>query len=256
MYRPAFLLAATSLALLTLAPHGRPAEDGERPHARAPRGVELDVSQGARLKAHDEDWFEARAEIEPERFTWNDQAAEVTEDGVGTGDFEGGWIDAEGEFVFVYDEEEDEFAYWQDIDADTLTRGRRGYVQFCASCHGLEGDGYGLSAMHLRPPPRDFRQSNFKFTKVIGDLPSDAALIRLVKRGLNGTPMHPWDLGGQQLDDIIQYVKSMSPEGEGWRDVYAEINDFKTCAFEHHANEVFANVMEVTLDCTHTNFAC
>ena len=71
-----------------------------------------------------------------------------------TGDYEGGWIDSTGEFLFLYDEHEDEVAYWQDISADTLTRGRREFVQYCSSCHGLTGDGYGRSAQHLRPPPR------------------------------------------------------------------------------------------------------
>lgn len=224
MKRLAFLLAAASLLSTGLAPVATASED-ENPHRLAPRGVTLSIEDGALLRAPNEEWFEAQAEVDPGRFTWNDEAADVTEDGVGIGDFEGGWVDAEGEYVFLYDEEEDEFAYWQNIDADTLTRGRRGFVQFCASCHGLDGNGYGRSAQHLRPPPRDFRQSNYKFTKVIGDLPTDEALIRLVKRGLDGTPMYPWALSDGQLYDIVQYVKSLSPEGEGWRDVYAEVGE-------------------------------
>ena len=64
-----------------------------------------------------------------------------------------------------------------------------------------------------------------KFTKQLAPLPTDAALHGLVKRGLNGTPMLPWALGDDQLDDIIQYLKYLSPEGQAWRDWFTDIGD-------------------------------
>jgi mono/diheme cytochrome c family protein len=188
------------------------------PHDRAPHGVVLEVLEDAWLRAPNEDWFEAQAEVYPERFTYVDELVDVD------GEMEGGYRDATGEFVLKYDIEEDELVYWQFVTADRLTAGRRDYVQFCASCHGFDGDGYGRSGQHLRPPPRNFTRPSFKFTKVPGSLlPSDESLIREVKRGLNGTPMLPWDLSDEQLSDIIQYVKSLSPEGKGWRDIYNEV---------------------------------
>jgi mono/diheme cytochrome c family protein len=200
--------------------HATPAVPMEGPHVRAPHDVVLDIHEDAWLRAPNEDWFEAQAEAEPDRFTYVDELIDID------GDFEGGYRDAQGEYELRYDAEEDELVYWQHVTADRLTTGRRDYVQFCASCHGFDGDGYGRSAQHLRPPPRNFTMPSFKFTKVPGSLlPSDEALVRLVKRGLGGTPMLPWALSDEQLSDIIQYVKSLSPPESGWRDIYAEVGE-------------------------------
>ena len=187
--------------------------DDENPHARAPRGVSLVVTAGSWLRAPSADWFAKQAKSEPSRFTHDATAA----GGVG------GWVDSRGEYSLS--EVEGEWAYWQWVSPERLTAGRRDFVQFCSSCHGLDGDGYGRSAQHLRPTPRSFQQSKFKFTKVIADLPSDEALMTLIKRGLAGTPMLPWDLSDVQLLDIIQYIKSLSPEESGWRDVYSQVGD-------------------------------
>jgi mono/diheme cytochrome c family protein len=227
MIMPSLLLAGAALATGLLAPvfpQHTSEEDvvaaPENPHDRAPLNVVLEVTEDAWLRAPNEEWFEAQAELLPDRFEYVDELIEVE------GDFEGGWQDTLGEYEFRYDEEEDEFAYWQFVSADTLTEGRLDFVQFCSSCHGFDGDGYGRSGQHLRPPPRNFLRPNFKFSKVPGSyLPSDEALIRLVQRGLNGTPMLPWALSEEQLSDIIQYVKSLSPEGQGWRDIYSEVGD-------------------------------
>ena len=183
------------------------------PHTRAPQNISLEVHEGTWLVAPGEDWFEAQAELEPGRYSYDEELR----------DGDGAWVDSQGVFKLRFDEEEEDFAYWEYVSAERLTLGRRDFVQFCASCHGFEGDGYGRSGQYLRPAPRSFQQSNFKFTKIIKDLPSDEALIRLIKRGLDGTPMYPWDLSDEVLGDIVQYIKSLSPEGQGWRDLYLEI---------------------------------
>lgn len=188
------------------------------PHSRAPAQVDVRVLEDDVLRGPLEEWFEAQVEAGNDRFEYVEELVDID------GDFEPGYRDSEGVYFLAYDEEEDELAYWQNVSAEQLTRGRSNFIQFCASCHGLQGDGYGRSAQHLRPPPRSFHQSSFKFTKVpVGQLPTDDALITLVKRGLDGTPMYPWALSDKQLDDIIQYIKSLSPPDEGWRDIYAEV---------------------------------
>ncbi len=187
----------------------------EGPHMRPPIGVEMTVGEGTFLRARNAEWFGEQAKANPDRYTWN---AEL-------GEGEGGYVDGEGVYYFRYDEEEEIGAYWQWVTASQLTRGRQNYLQYCSSCHGIDGQGYGRSGQWLRPSPRNFHSGYFKFTKVTAPLPSDEALHHLVKRGLNGTPMLPWALGDQQLDDTIQYVKSMSPEGEAWRDWFTEIGD-------------------------------
>jgi mono/diheme cytochrome c family protein len=195
--------------------HDHVAAQEPPPHSRAPRGVQLVIHEGAWLRAPGEEWFARQKELDADRWSW-------VEDLAGG---EAGWVDAQNVYRLRYDEEEDIAVYWQWVSAAQLTRGRQDFVQFCASCHGLEGDGYGRSGQWLRPSPRSFLQSYFKFTKTTQDLPSDAALLRLVKRGLDGTPMLPWDLSDEQLTDILQYVKSLSPEGEGWRDPFKQIGD-------------------------------
>ncbi|MFT4538776.1 MAG: mono/diheme cytochrome c family protein [Planctomycetota bacterium] len=185
----------------------------EKPHMRPPIGVSLTIDEGSWLRGPGEEWYESQQDLQPGRFSHSDEAA----------DGEGGWIDSQDYYRLRYDEEEEVWAYWHWVSPERLTRGRQDFVQFCSSCHGLDGDGYGRSGQWLRPSPRDFRQNNFKFTKVLQGLPTDEALLRLIKRGLDGTPMLPWDLQDEPLLDIIQYIKSLSPEGEGWRSPFAGI---------------------------------
>jgi mono/diheme cytochrome c family protein len=106
------------------------------------------------------------------------------------------------------------------------------YVHHCRACHGQKGDGRGPSSPALRPAPRDLTKAQYKFTRMggadpltdAGDLPTDAALYEIVTEGLHGTAMLPWgDVPEPALMDIIHYIKTFSPEGEGWRDEEAEI---------------------------------
>ena len=234
MSRTSSFLASLAILSAGLAGPLQANEDGDGaapdqpPHALAPGQLnDLFITEADWIRARGEEWFEAQAEAGESRFSYSEEAVQITEDGEPLeGEFEAGWVDSQGEFELRYDEEEDELAYWQNVSASTLSSGRELFIQFCASCHGFDGAGYGRSAQHLRPPPRSFHQSTFKFTKVVsGYLPSDEALTTLVKRGLDGTPMMPWALSDTQLNEIIAYIKTLSPEGTGWRDVYAEIGD-------------------------------
>ena len=96
------------------------------------------------------------------------------------------------------------------VSVEKLKHGREVYVHFCRACHGDDGDGRGASSVGLRPPPRDFRQGMFKFGSVAGGLPTDDDLKRIITSGLKGTPMLPWDLAEEDLDAVIQYLKTFS----------------------------------------------
>jgi mono/diheme cytochrome c family protein len=100
------------------------------------------------------------------------------------------------------------------VSARRLNRGRELFVTYCAACHGLEGDGKGPAAVGLRPPPRNFKQGQFKFAAVAsGQLPNDEDFLRIVQNGLHGTTMLPWsDVPERDLLDIIQYLKTLSPK--------------------------------------------
>jgi mono/diheme cytochrome c family protein len=96
-----------------------------------------------------------------------------------------------------------------------LEHGRGVYTQYCRPCHGDAGDGKGTSAAGLQTPPRDLRLGVYKFAAVAaGQLPRDEDLLRTIRKGLRGTAMLAWDVPVPELDDLIQYVKSLAPR---WR---------------------------------------
>lgn len=98
------------------------------------------------------------------------------------------------------------------LSAETLREGRTRFLQYCAPCHGVEGDGRGPASAHLRPLPRDLRLGLFKFGGVAaGELPTDEALLRTLRRGLHGTPMRAWDVPEPQRRALVQFLKTLSP---------------------------------------------
>ena len=98
------------------------------------------------------------------------------------------------------------------VPAATLNQGYAAYMQACYACHGEKGDGRGPAAATMRPSPRDFSTAVFKFAGVsAGELPGDDDLVDLIRNGLTGTPMLPWDLPDQQRRAIVQYLKTFSP---------------------------------------------
>ena len=110
------------------------------------------------------------------------------------------------------------------ISAASLDNGRQMYVRQCYACHGLEGDGRGPSSPGLRPAPRDLRLAKYKFVRMVdGDLPTDKMLYDVIRGGLHGTAMLPWDIQDQAMYDIVNYIKTFSPDDEGWRDPENEI---------------------------------
>jgi mono/diheme cytochrome c family protein len=100
----------------------------------------------------------------------------------------------------------------QDIPAAVLNEGHEAYLRYCYACHGDKGDGNGPAAPTMRPPPRDLGSGVFKFAGVAaGELPNDDDLESLIRRGLLGTPMLPWDIGDRERHAIVQYLKTFSP---------------------------------------------
>ncbi len=101
------------------------------------------------------------------------------------------------------------------VAPEALERGRATYTHHCRPCHGDAGNGKGLSAAGLRPPPRDLQLGVYKFAAVpAGQLPHDADFVRTLRHGLHGTAMLSWDVPAAALDDLIQYAKSFAPR---WR---------------------------------------
>jgi mono/diheme cytochrome c family protein len=100
-----------------------------------------------------------------------------------------------------------------EVFARALNQGKVTYRTYCASCHGVNGDGKGPAGEGLVPPPRNFTDPLvvFKFTSVkAGELPPDSDLVRTVTSGLHGTAMLKWGIDETRLLQVIQYIKTFS----------------------------------------------
>lgn len=142
------------------------------------------------------------------------------------------------------------------VSASTLNLGYTTYVEYCIQCHGKEGKGDGPSSKGLLPPPRNFTQGLYKFAWVpYGELPHDEDLARIIRHGLKGSAMLPWDISDERLDAVIQYIKTFAPqtwEGEDKvlgtkfdlpKDPYGD-------TYRHIAIEKGRKVYHVTAACT------
>jgi mono/diheme cytochrome c family protein len=100
------------------------------------------------------------------------------------------------------------------VDAKTLNDGYEAYTHYCYACHGEKGDGKGPASYGLRPPPRDFTKGIFKFARVTSsdELPHDTDFYRIVRGGLHGSAMLPWDIPQVELEKIIHYIKTFAPD--------------------------------------------
>lgn len=98
------------------------------------------------------------------------------------------------------------------VTAKQLNEGKSTYTEYCMQCHGVNGDGNGVSAKGLSVPPRNFKLGTYKFGQVVsGELPHDEDFFRIIVKGLHGTAMLPWDLTDKQLFNVVQYIKTFAP---------------------------------------------
>ena len=99
------------------------------------------------------------------------------------------------------------------VSATTLNLGRTTYLEYCVQCHGYEGKGDGPSSKGLIPPPRNLTQGLYKFANVpYGEAPHDEDFYRIIRGGLKGSAMLPWDISDERLDAVTQYIKTFAPE--------------------------------------------
>jgi len=68
------------------------------------------------------------------------------------------------------------------LSAEGLQRGTQVFMQNCAPCHGIAGDGKGTAATALMPAPADFRlkQPDFEY------------ILQVLSNGIPGTGMPAW----------------------------------------------------------------
>ena len=92
--------------------------------------------------------------------------------------------------------------------------GRALYMKRCFWCHGEQGHGDGPSAVGMFPRPRDFVRADYKIRSTAhGRLPTDEDLLRLITRGVPGTPMPAWEkiLTPHERWQLVYFLKSLSP---------------------------------------------
>ncbi|MCZ6878418.1 MAG: cytochrome c/FTR1 family iron permease [Acidobacteria bacterium] len=86
----------------------------------------------------------------------------------------------------------------------SLSRGKRLFLESCAKCHGLEGDGRGPSAAELDPPPRSFQDQRMNQL-------APHQLFNALTFGVEGTemPSHLESLSHQERWDIAFYIMTL-----------------------------------------------
>jgi mono/diheme cytochrome c family protein len=105
------------------------------------------------------------------------------------------------------------FAGGKVVTASTLNLGQTTYMEYCVSCHGVKGDGNGIASKGMYPPPRNFTIGIYKFANVVGgELPHDEDFYRIIRHGLKGSAMLPWDISDERLDAVVQYIKTFAPQ--------------------------------------------
>jgi mono/diheme cytochrome c family protein len=91
-------------------------------------------------------------------------------------------------------------------DADVLKRGAAAYAVNCASCHGTNGAGDGLSAKTLLPRPTDLTGRRYDI----------GALAEAVYRGVPGTAMPGYaKLSAEDFRAVVVFTRGLGAKGKG-----------------------------------------
>jgi mono/diheme cytochrome c family protein len=89
-------------------------------------------------------------------------------------------------------------------------KGRPLFEKYCLLCHGPEGRGDGPVGLHTKPPAANFHSPESKKKP-------DAVLLRFIQQGHPETAMAAWKgaLTDEQINDIIAYIRKLSPPSSG-----------------------------------------
>ncbi len=86
-------------------------------------------------------------------------------------------------------------------NASVIEQGRDLYRQNCTGCHGMEGGGNGPAAGALAPSPTNFHEER----------PAKAHALKVLKEGVPGTAMPPWEvqMSDAQREAVVAYLDSL-----------------------------------------------
>lgn len=84
--------------------------------------------------------------------------------------------------------------------------GEETFLAYCASCHGVDGNGQGIAASRLDPRPRNFRNPMW----MAGH--SNQALADIIRDGRPGTAMPAFGalLSADEIDRLAEYLRSFA----------------------------------------------
>jgi mono/diheme cytochrome c family protein len=125
-------------------------------------------------------------------------------------------------YLMQQDEPRDTSSYFSLIDYppqfhQDLEQGERLYVEYCASCHGINGDGDGYNAKYLPTTPTQHSDSSYMSTR-----PDDVLFDAIYAGGyvMNKSPqMPPWGftLERNQIWQLVAYLRQVCRcEGPSW----------------------------------------
>ncbi|MFC1491297.1 c-type cytochrome [Nitrospinota bacterium] len=87
----------------------------------------------------------------------------------------------------------------------SVENGKKIYASYCASCHGMNGDGKGPAALSLKPRPTNFL--DLKYMPMISRVDHYDAIAN----GRPKTAMAPWKntLSDKEIWDVISYIEHL-----------------------------------------------
>jgi mono/diheme cytochrome c family protein len=83
-------------------------------------------------------------------------------------------------------------------------RGQARYLESCALCHGVRGNGQGVRRIGLSQPPRDFTDPAWRRST------TPRHTFYVIRAGIRNTPMPAWPaLSDEETWDVTAYVLSL-----------------------------------------------
>ena len=96
-----------------------------------------------------------------------------------------------------------------EMNEATARQGRRVYVRFCVSCHGLDGKGKTDMAVDLPVPLPDFTVGKWKYGG------TDGEIFSLVRGGTpNGMESYKERFNEQRTWQLVNYIRTLAPKAE------------------------------------------
>ena len=92
--------------------------------------------------------------------------------------------------------------------------GKKLYVNYCAHCHGIDGDGKGSASLYFHPKPRDFTSGKYKLRSTeSGELPTDDDIKQVIKKGMpySGMPAFP-GFTEEEYQNLTYYLKTFNED--------------------------------------------